>query len=236
MFFDIILGNPPYNDSQESFQKRNGATTQGGSFYKHFIKLGLKSLSPKGILAFILPGGAYSSFIKEGGNINHVYHIHGNNWPKVLSTKAWFVSKYKTPTVTQNPPIFNKLLSLNNYRQSKTRSSGKITSYSFTASCFTSTQDKIFKTSHVKTLSKKEQQHNNTQWELEDTELNLKNITFLLKYFSKWFHYYGYQWYMWNKIFKYRWLEGLTHEITKEDIIEYYGLTPEEIKEVEKYS
>jgi hypothetical protein len=231
MTFDIILGNPPYNDSQESLQKRNGATTQGGSFYKHFIKLGLQHLAPDGTLAFILPGGAYNSFIKAGGYINHVFHIHGKYWPKVLSTKIWFVNKYPNNTITTNPPVFKKLLTLNNYRKPQ-RGGGKITSYSFTASAFTSTQDKIFKTSYVKTLSKKEQQHNNTQWELEDTDINLKNITFLLKWFSKWFHYYGYQWYMWNKIFKYQWLEGKTELITEQDIIDYYGLTESEVKEI----
>jgi hypothetical protein len=41
---------------------------------------------------------------------------------------------------------------------------------------------------------------------------------------------------MWNKIFKYQWLEGKTELITEQDIIDYYGLTEDEVKEIKGLS
>ena len=234
MKFDLIIGNPPYNDPTESAQKKNGATTQGATFYQIFINKSKQIIKDDGIISFILPGGAYNSFLNEGLILKHVHHIDGRCWPKVLSTKAWFAHKPKEeilsyPNPTQSPSIFNKILNTNHYRVKAKRSGGAITTYSFTKSCFTQTENKVYKTTFVKQQNTKFQRNNPTQWDLPDTDINVRNLTFLLKWFADWFHFYGYQWYMWNKLFDYKWLDGITHNITQQDIIDHYGFSQDDL-------
>jgi len=238
MKFDIIIGNPPYNDSSESGQKKNGATTQGATFYQKFINKSKQLIKDDGTIAFILPGGAYNSFLDEGLVLTHVHHIDGRFWPKVLSTKAWFAIKPQTGMFyskpTQSPDIFNKILDTKHYQAKAGKGGGAITTYSFTKSCFTEAEDKVYKTSYVKSKDKKFQRNNPTQWDLPDTDINVTNLTFLLKWFADWFHFYGYQWYMWNKLFDYKWIDGKTQPITEQDIIDYYGFDENDLKVIKK--
>lgn len=233
MKFDVIIGNPPYNDGNESAVKdKHNKKTQGtATYYKYFIQQAFDLLKETGKVAFILPPGAHKYFYSSRFNLDRVHFVDGHCWPKTLVTRLWFASKSLLLLPEITPVIFSKIIDWKQFI-SHGDSKGGICTYNFTISTFTQSEEKVYKRSYVDSLSKEEQAKSNIKWNLYETDTNLANLRTLLKFFHKYLHFFGYQWHSWNNTMDYQWLEGRKTLITEQDIIDHYGLTADEVNTI----
>jgi hypothetical protein len=223
--FDIVIGNPPYNDEKDSKVKDNvGKTTGAANFYKKFIEKAFELQTEDGITAFILPPGAWRTFEKYGYNVDWVIFNRLDDWGiKKIATQSWVCSKQKRTTQTKHP-ILNRIWHWE--KKNKVNKDG-LYSYGFLAG--TSNKGKIGFT-YLKQTNNPEGRSGSKNINLSRTPLNRANFLFLLKWLGKFADQYQIQTTPFVNILKYEWLEGLDHKITEEDVVKYYQLTPEQIE------
>lgn len=224
MKFDVIIGNPPYNDSEGMKSKKNGANAGRADFYKHFIHLSNNLLTPKGLLAFIVPPGAFRTFYSLDFNLYHQYFNPIKVFGKQIATMTYFVGKSPENPIT-NTHLQNKFLRFDKDVLMKRIPRKGYFVYSYIQ------PTKLISFQKWDSLSNKEKADKyRNSFNLTQSELNFSNLRFLLNFFSNYLNNHGAMWSSFNKKLKYQWLEGLTYEITEQDIINQYCLTPEEIK------
>jgi len=223
MKFNLIIGNPPYNDSKDSKFKKNGANAGGANFYKKFIDKANIQIKDDGIIAFITPPGAFKSFYKNNLYINGQYFNHINTFGKNIATVTYFAGKNNKKINIDN--IQNKFIEFDKNRLTTKSTRNGYFVYSYIK------PTKIISFDEWSKLSKKDQSDKyRNSFELSQCDLNKKNLEFLLNFFSGYLNNYGAMWSSFNKKIKYQWLEGLTYEINNIHIQNFYGFNDEEMK------
>jgi hypothetical protein len=224
MKFDVVIGNPPYNDIKDSKAKRNSSKEGQANLYKRFISRASSLLDENGTLIYLLPPGATKEFYKNKLFLHKVTLVPNNSWPKPIQTRIWYSTKIPTNNVTITNPVLSKVLEYAPQRILGRESNAGIKAYNYTRPL------SILTKTDYNRLDKKEQSKYAVGFYLQDLPQNKTNLHTLLEYFQLFLDDYAKQWHSYNKTLKYQWLEGLQHNITEQDIIEYYGLTKEEIK------
>ncbi len=111
--FDYIIGNPPYVNTHDmskeaiSFLKKNFTTTKTGVFnmFYAFIEHGLKQLTSKGYLEFIVPNNfltiksaeALRVLLQKGKNVCSILDFAGNMVFKPVRTYNCIIKLCQTP-------------------------------------------------------------------------------------------------------------------------------------------
>jgi hypothetical protein len=228
MKFDLIIGNPPYNDAKDSSAKKNDSKEGQANFYKKFIAKASNMIKPDGQVVFILPPGAHKDFYKNGLFLDKITLVPNNVWPKPIQTRLWYSNKTPKQVATVTNPILSKILEYDMNKILGRESDAGLKVYNYTRPLSI-----VTKTEYNK-LSKKEQNKYAVGFYLSNSDQNKRNLNTLLEFFQLYLDNYAKQWHSYNKILKYQWLEGLNYDITVDNIKTHYGLTDEEIKTVKK--
>jgi len=226
MKFDIILGNPPYNDSNDALSKNNNRKGMVAGLYKHFVAKSKTWLNENGCLMFILPAGAFKSFIKNGFKINKSRYNLLDSWGDVsVCTANWYCSLKDNNQYSFTNNVMDKILKqdYSNMNQNVRVKDGGILPYNFYSSAITRDE--------FNALENKNPYSSGT-FRLSNNIQNKTNVNFLMSYLKPYLTKYSYSMYSLTKKMKVEWLEGYNRDITEQDIIDCYGLTESEVKEI----
>jgi hypothetical protein len=223
MRFDIILGNPPYNDTQDSLSKKNNRKGMVAGLYKLFISHSRKWIKEDGRLMFILPAGGFKSLLKSGYKINKSRYNPLNSWNGVnVCTANWYCSLKDSGLYDFTYNVMDKILKqdYSKMNQNVRAKDGGIFPYNFYSHAITREELEVLENKNPYTSG---------TFRLKSTEQNKRNVNILMDYLKPYISQYSFSMYSLTKKLKVEWLEGFDRDITKEDIIEYYQLTKEEI-------
>lgn len=101
MKFDVVIGNPPFQELDKNGRSKSNS---GNNLYSKFIDKGLTFLTEKGYLSFISPTAwaSYDAKIGEPFRRNQVLYLNLNECKKyfkgVGSTFSWYVIQNTEPT------------------------------------------------------------------------------------------------------------------------------------------
>jgi hypothetical protein len=226
MKYDLIIGNPPYNDSKDSAAKKNNSKEGQANFYKKFIVKAKTQIKPDGQIAFILPPGAHKDFYKSGLFLDKVTMVPNSVWPKPIQTRLWYSSLTPKSKATITNSTLNKILEYDMNILLNREANAGIKVYNYTRPLTVLTKTEYNK------MSKGEQAKYAVGFYLTDSTQNKTNLNILLGYFQLYLDGIGKQWHSFNKCLKYKWLEGIGKDITEKDIINHYGLSEEDINNI----
>jgi len=206
MKFDIVIGNPPYNDNNTS-RTINKTTMDNTTVLNKWIKYISNQIKQNGIILIISTPGIGRKIEKHGLHIHKLTFIPDKTWIKKISAVWWVLGKLSKPTFIHNKTI-NKMMKINH-----TPKSGQSCKY-----------DKM----HGYIGGNKF--YNSYLTNTKQNEVNLETI---MKFIQPWVKKMGIiYWINVMRYVDYGWLEGLTYNITEKDIINYYRLTPDDVKEI----
>lgn len=102
VFYDLVIGNPPYRDYISPYAPLGEKEATGAStFDQYFIMRGIDVLKPKGLLVFIVP----SSFMNNGSAYN--------DFKEKLAAKADLIDGFRLPSgVFPNTEVTTDILVL----------------------------------------------------------------------------------------------------------------------------
>ena len=224
MKFDIVIGNPPYNDINDS-NKPNGRKFGSANYFINFIHKS-KQWSKEYIM-LILPLKAWSSFKKADIKIQKQTFNQCNLFSKDVNTITYYCGNGK---YNFKNTLHDKIFDFNRLNTQQDKHGYYIYNY-----VDTYPGKKIWiKSEYDKLLNT-----NRTEWnkfrshfDIIESEQNLKNLIYLINYFQEYLRKYNYMLYSFNKRWKYKWIENINRDITEKDIINYYRLTPDDVKEI----
>jgi hypothetical protein len=226
MAFDIVIGNPPYNDGNGAADKKGGSKHMKTNLYPGFIEIGYKLSKPDGIVAYILPHGAFNYFYKSNLFLTHVFFNPTKIWGKAIPTRSWIATKQPQNTAKIVTPIFEKIAKWEQTRVLNRQMKPGFKLYNYIRPL------RVFSVDEINNMDEKEANKNNAPIFLPYSDQNKRNITFLLTFFNKFLDEYSAMWGSYSKTLDYNWLNGLTYDITEQHIKDNYGLTDDEISKV----
>tara|TARA_R110000823_G_scaffold304118_1_gene425634 strand:- start:1163 stop:2185 length:1023 start_codon:yes stop_codon:yes gene_type:complete len=222
MKFDVIIGNPPYNDSNISKIKEANGKLGQATFYKKFIYKAFDLQKENGMTVFILPVGAFKDFYKAGFILQSSDFNHIKVFGKSIATMNYYATKGKS--LEFSPTLQTKLFETNKDRLlTRLPKTHGFILYNFIKPL------KIVTSTEWAEFNKKDKGVYLATFNIPTTELNLKNLTTLLTFLHNYIDSLCRNWISVNKRLKYHWLTDLDYEITEQDIIKEYNLTPEDI-------
>jgi hypothetical protein len=217
--FDVIIGNPPYNDALQTATKVNGSKMSSiGKILPSFIGLACDRINKQGVVLYVCPPSSEKTFRKFGKHINKFGFIHQKHWHKRIATCWWLVSNNKTETEIAHKGI-GKILGYDPAKHRVNRDKNCIFLYNFAT---------------VVRVGPNPFHYADGRYNLTPTDLNIKNLDTLIRFIQPWFHNRINSWSSANKKIKYEWLSHLDFEITEQDIINHYGLNEDDIKEIKE--
>ena len=228
MQFDIILGNPPFNDLDGATDKKHGSKHMKTNLYPGFINLASKHIKPNGYVGYILPHGAFRYIYKSGLYVKTVLLNRTRVWGKQIPTRTWIA--VTSPTTTNvGPTIFSKIAKWTHSRVLNRKMTPGYKLYNYIRPLRIYTADEVSK------MEEKTANKNNAPIFIPHTVQNKKNLDILLTFFNRYLDQYAAMWGSYSKILDYDWIDGLTYDITEDDIKRYYNLTDGEVKEIKSY-
>lgn len=225
MKFDVVIGNPPYNDGEGAADKKGGSKHMKTNLYPGFIDKAYKVSKDNAIIAFILPHGAFNYFYKSKLWLTHVFFNPTKVWGKQIPTRSWIASKHPSSAQIVTP-IFNKIAKWDANRVVSRNMTPGFKLYNYIRPL------KVFTVDEVNNMVKKEAGKNNAPIFLPNTPQNKTNITFLLTFLNKFLDQYSAMWGSYSKTLDYDWLDGLQNNITEQDIQNHYQLTDDEMNTI----
>jgi len=210
MVFDIVIGNPPYNDNNDMQTKSDVKKTGQATFYKLFIDKATTWVKQDGSICYILPPGAIREFTRNNLYINAIKLIPLSAWPKGITARWYITSFAKNTTKIVNDDIrpFIK------WNQNKLSNSIRISGGGLGGDSMCR-PDKIM-TNYPGSLPW-------VKLELLPTNTNRDNFKTLLTVLNPYLKRYAFQWSTWHKLIDYQWIEGKT-VLTEQDIKQHYGI------------
>lgn len=217
--FDIVIGNPPYNDQEDADHKKGGRMHMSTSFYPNFVAKAKKIVKDGGIVSMILPARGYKPFEKEGLYLSHYIPNRVDDWMKgkMVQTRSFIASTEETtPIVTH--PILAKFMNLERRNDSVNKKGIALTDFYGSAKRGWA-KDQVSLNNNKITM----------RINLTASPINLTNFNILYALTVKLFKPYFHKTNSVHDMLDLDWLEGLDREITRKDIMNAYNLTPEDM-------
>jgi len=219
MKFDIVIANPPYNDKDSTGKQGNKITMQRSPILPSFIGKFAEWTKTDGQCLFLSTPGVGQYIEKQGMFIHRMNFVSSKIWGKKGSINAvWWDVDWKKGDCFVHSKAINKIWKIKHYRR---KANDPVIHY-----------DKM--TGNIgAAITYEAPAHHKAS--LQPTELNVKNFTTLMTFIAPFVRHIGLGYWL-NAIryLDYYWLDNVNHEITEQDIISYYNLDEEDLKELKK--
>lgn len=212
MKFDVVIANPPYNDSHSVGKAGDKRTMNRSQILPDFISKFSQWTKQDGHLLFLSTPGVGQYIEKNKMNIRQYHWVPSKAWAKPINAVWWYATHTKGNQFIHNEAA-NKVFKIKHYRRKRNEP------------CFF--YDKMV--GQIGAAAKYEAVAHHAAY-LPPTEMNIKNFAHLMKFIAPFGKSLGVLY--WLNIIRYLdyyWIDGLTTEITEQDIIDHYGLTDEDL-------
>lgn len=224
---DITFFNPPYND-EKGANKKKVTGNMGTSFYKLFTEKAIKETDK--LIGAILPSTGYKSMEHKDWKLIRYINNRNDDWlAKKIHTRSFILEKNSEEEFNFYPPLFSKILNKDKlyltYKDTPVETPLEV-----------KTLSKRDSVSLKQMLSKNNKNSFTMKVSLTSTPLNAYNLNYLLSFLLNLYSEYVARVNSFIGLLDIEWLEGIDREITDQDIINYYKLTPEEVQVIKNCS